>query len=262
VPHIGVRDLDIHYEVAGEGAPVLLISGSGADLRHAPHHRHPLARHFEVIGYDQRGLGQTSKPDCAYSMADYADDAAGLLDALAIERAHVAGISFGGMVAQNLVLRHPDRVERLVLACTSPGGPDHASADLLALSRLPEAERGPAHLALFDTRCQPGAPIPDDLRPVLEARANRPLVTDPVALMGARRQLEARGGHDVCDRLAEIRSSTLVIGGVNDGIAPVRNLELMAERIPDSRLVLCDGGHIFFLQDRSAWPTVIDFLCA
>lgn len=262
MPHIGVRDLRVYHEVAGAGPPVLVISGSGADLRHAPHERHPLAQQFEVIGYDQRGLGRTSKPDVAYSMADYADDAAALLDALGVERAHVVGISFGGMVAQHLVLGHPDRVQRLVLACTSPGGPEYASADLLSLSRLPEAERGPAHLALFDTRCQPGAPIPDDLRPILKARANRPAVTDPVAVMGARRQLEARADHDVGDRLGEIASPTLVIGGVHDGIAPVRNLELIAERIPDARLVICDGGHLFFLQDRSAWPTVIEFLRA
>ena len=83
------RGIDFYHEVAGEGPPVLLISGTGADLRNVPHDRHPLARHFETHAYDQRGLGQTSKPDEPYTMADYADDAAGLLHALGVDHAHV-----------------------------------------------------------------------------------------------------------------------------------------------------------------------------
>lgn len=258
---VRVRDLEIHYETAGSGDPVLLISGTGGDLRNTPVASNPLARRFHVIAYDQRGLGQTSKPDLAYSMADYADDAAGLLDALGIESAHIVGISFGGMVAQHLAIRHPTRVPRLVLACTSPGG-DHASADLLALSRLSDEERAATYLPLLDTRCQPGEPIPDDLQPVLALMAARRPITDPVDRMGARRQLEARAEHDVCGRLSEIAAPTLVIGGRNDGVAPPANLDYIADHIPDARLELCDGGHLFLLQDPTAWPRIIDFLTA
>lgn len=257
---IDVRDIRIHYEIAGSGPPVLLISGSGADLRNQPVARNPLARTFTVVAYDQRGLGQTSKPDMPYSMADYADDAAALLDALEIERAHVVGISFGGMVAQHLVTRHPDRVRRLVLACTSSGGRGGASADLLALSELPEAERKSRYLEMLDERCVPGVPVPESLAPILDLLATRRPVTEADALMGARRQLEARAGHDTYARLADIVAPTLVIGGRHDAIAPPANLEAMASRVVDGRLVLCDGGHFFLLQDPSAWPTIIDFL--
>ena len=128
-------DIEIYHEVAGDGPPVLLISGTGADLRNVPHERHPLTRHFEVHAYDQRGLGQSSKPDEPYTMADYADDAAGLLGALGVGPVHVVGVSFGGMVAQHLALRHPAVVDRLVLMCTSPGGP-MPSLDLLAMADL------------------------------------------------------------------------------------------------------------------------------
>ena len=110
MPYRTVRDIDICFDRAGAGAPLLAISGSRGDLRRKPNLlESPLAKTFDVLAYDQRGLGRTSKPDKAYSMADYADDAAALLDAVGWERVRVVGVSFGGMVALELVLRHPDR---------------------------------------------------------------------------------------------------------------------------------------------------------
>ena len=123
MPRIHANHLDLYYERAGDGPPLLFISGTGGDLRVKPNvFDGGLGRAFDLIAYDQRGLGQSEKPDRAYSMADYADDAAGLLDALGVDSIKVVGVSFGGMVAQELALRHPGKVERLVLACTSPGG--------------------------------------------------------------------------------------------------------------------------------------------
>src|ERR1700722_13842251 len=101
MPTAHVRDLEVYYERAGGGPPLLFISGTGGDLRSKPNmFEGPFARSFDLLGYDQRGLGRTSKPDIDYTMADYADDAAGLLDAIGWPRAKVAGFSFGGMVAQ------------------------------------------------------------------------------------------------------------------------------------------------------------------
>ena len=128
MPHTRVRDLDMYYERAGEGPPLLFISGSGGDLRVRPGAQDgPLKKQFDCLFYDQRGLGQTSKPNAPYTMADYADDAAALMDRFGWNSARVIGVSFGGMVAQEFVLRHPAKVERLVLACTSPGGTGGAS---------------------------------------------------------------------------------------------------------------------------------------
>ena len=110
------------------GDPLFFISGTGGDLRNKPNQfDSPLAKAFELIAYDQRGLGQSAKPQSDYSMSDYADDAASLLDFLEIDQIPVIGVSFGGMVAQEFVLRHPDRISRLVLACTSSGGKGHSS---------------------------------------------------------------------------------------------------------------------------------------
>src|SRR5579871_5946975 len=114
MPFAAVRDIRIWYERAGTGPELLAIFGTGGDLRREPNLlRTPLSPRFDVLAFDQRGLGRSSKPDEPYTMAGYADDAAGLLDALGWRRAAVIGVSFGGMVAQELALRHPDRVARL-----------------------------------------------------------------------------------------------------------------------------------------------------
>ena len=258
---ITVGDLDICHERMGAGPPLLLISGTGGDLRNAPLAANPLVAHFDVIAYDQRGLGRTSKPAGPYSMADYADDAAALLAALGVGRAHVVGISFGGMVAQHLAVRHPDVVDRLVLMCTSPGG-DHPSADLLALSEMDPEARAAAYLPLLDTRAVPGQPLPDDLARVLRVLDGRRQATEPDELRGARLQLEARAGHDVVEALAGVGARTLVMGGRTDGIAPLSNLEAIVDRIPDATLAMHDGGHLFMLQDPTAWPAAIEFLAS
>ncbi|MBV9541857.1 MAG: alpha/beta fold hydrolase, partial [Alphaproteobacteria bacterium] len=126
-----VGDLDMYYERAGSGPPLLFISGSGGDLRNKPNQMDgPLPKAFDVLSYDQRGLGQTSKPDKPYTMADYADDAARLMDHIGWKSARVIGVSFGGMVAQEVAIRAPGRIGRLVLACTSSGGAGGSSAPI------------------------------------------------------------------------------------------------------------------------------------
>ena len=142
VPFAAVNDIDVYFELHGEGPPVLNISGSGNDLRDSPPGVIPLNRAFEVLHYDQRGLGQTSRPDGTYTMADYADDAAALIASMGWTRCHVVGTSFGGMVALNLAARHPDLIDRLVLCCTSPGG--EAPLGVPPALRRPLATRRPA----------------------------------------------------------------------------------------------------------------------
>jgi 3-oxoadipate enol-lactonase len=255
-------DVDLYVEVYGEGPPLLNISGTGNDLRVSRPDATPLNEHFAVCHYDQRGLGQSSKPDRPYTMADYADDAAALITAQGWERAHVVGTSFGGMVAQNLVARHPGVVDRLVLACTSAGGVGGPSADLLALSKLPEAESLKIRGKLLDTRnnFETGEMAPG-MDTIIAYMGNRSEVEmSEVDQMGARRQLEARGGHDTSGALSGFTCPTLVIGGRYDGIAPPENLEYLAANIPDAELAWCEGGHIFMLQDPTAWPTIINFL--
>ena len=136
MPFARVRDLHTYYELAGAGPRVLFINGSGGDLRRQPSvFSSPLAAAFTLLAHDQRGLGQTTVPDPPYTMSDYADDAAALLDAIGWDRCHVVGTSFGGMVAQEFALRHPGRVDRLVLNCTSSGGDGGSSLSLARIHR-------------------------------------------------------------------------------------------------------------------------------
>ncbi len=272
---LSVRDLDVCCEQHGpeDGPRVLLISGTGGDLRTDPHrHRHPArARRMpraHVRPARPRAHEQARRP---YSMEDYADDAAALMDAVGWQRAHVIGISFGGMVAQHVAIRHGGRVDRLVLACTSSGGAGGSSFDLLAIADLPPAERERIALSVMDSRTDLTTDPPTiapGLAPFLAAMRQRGAAGegDPAAAAeqarGARLQLEARAGHDTWDRLGAVTARTLVIGGRFDRQAPPENLERLASRIPDARLVMCDGGHLFVLQDPSAWPAIAEFLLA
>jgi 3-oxoadipate enol-lactonase len=267
VPSCERNGVTLYYEQAGAGPGVLFISGTGGDLRNKPSvFDGPFARSFDVLAYDQRGLGQSSVPAGPYSMADYADDAAGLLAAVGWEASLVVGVSFGGMVAQELALRHGSLVRRLVLACTSSGGAGGASYPLHELAELGPEARAIRQLGLLDTRWdsvyRQAHPVQwhamvDGFRAYSE-KGNGDPSSDRAR--GAARQLEARRHHDTADRLGSITCPTLVCGGRFDGIAPPANSEFLAGAIAQSELALFDGGHQFLLQDPAAIPAVLEFL--
>jgi 3-oxoadipate enol-lactonase len=263
MPTAKVRDIEIYYERAGEGPRLLFISGTGGDLRMKPNVMDgPLAKAFDLVAYDQRGLGRTDKPDAAYSMADYADDAAGLMDAIGWASAKVVGASFGGMVAQELALRHPDKVERLALCCTSPGGAGGASYPFHDIQHLKGEDRARFLLPVSDTRRDAAwaAANPDLHAQFVAMGAADPFAGEPGRETGARRQLEARADHDTWDRLGEIKCPVLIAAGRYDGVALPETQERMAGRIPNAELQFFDGGHMFLIQDRAANPAIIAFL--
>lgn len=268
MPHAKVGELEIYYERAGSGRPLLFIGGSGGDLRQRPGvFDGPLPASFELLSYDQRGLGRTSKPDRDYTMQEYADDAAGLMAQLGWQRASVMGVSFGGMVAQELALRHPASVDRLVLACTSSGGAGGASFPLHELSALPAEEQVLRSIEIGDTRhgeaWRRENPEAAEKLIALVSERRAPAAEGAgaaEAAMGAARQLEARRHHDTWERLGEIEAETYCCGGRYDGIAPPENLEGIAARIPNAKLELFEGGHLFLVQDRAAFPRIIEFL--
>ena len=265
MPFVELRGLRFYYETRGKGPRLLLFSGSGGDLRRKPGLLDsPLAEHFELLCHDQRGLGQSDRPDSAYTMVDYAEDAAALLDAVGWERCRVLGVSFGGMVAQEFVVRFGESVERLVLACTSSGGEGGASYPLHELAALPEEERALKSLELSDTRMDAEwrERHPDAVRAMAKLRdpAQDPGAGEPNREIGARRQLEARRRHDTWDRLPQIKTPTLCCGGRYDGIASPENMERLTGRIPGAKLELFEGGHLFLMQDQRAWERIVEFL--
>ncbi len=265
MPFTQVRDLNLYYELRGEGPNLLFIGGSGGDLREKPNiFDSPLTESFTILAYDQRGLGRTATPDAPYTMADYAEDAIALLDAIGWRSCHVMGASFGGMVGQELAIRFPERIERLVLACTSSGGRGGSSYPLHELLELDPRERARRNLSLHDTRhdqewqashSEKVAEILDHA--VAEADA---LAREPGRELGARRQLEARIYHDTYDRLPAVTLPVYICGGKYDGIAPVENLVALERQLPNARLELFEGGHLFLAQDMRVYPRLLAFL--
>jgi 3-oxoadipate enol-lactonase len=257
-----VNGVRLFHDRRGQGPPVLFVGGTGSDLRQAPSVLDgPLPKAgFEVLAYDHRGLGRSEIRDEPVTMADFADDAAALLAHVGWDRAHVMGVSFGGMVAQELAIRHPGPVDRLVLCCTSSGGAGGASYPLHELAVLPDEQRRRKQLALSDVRLADADE--ERIQQVLRMMEEREAVGagEPGREIGARRQLEARAGHDTHDRLGGIGSPTLVCAGRHDGIAPVSNSEALAAGIPGAELDVFDGGHLFLLTDRRAWQRIVEFL--
>jgi 3-oxoadipate enol-lactonase len=263
VPFADANGLSIYYELTGTPAAdgsnrLLCISGTGGDLRQQPRMDGPFADVFEVLSYDQRGLGQTSVPAGPYTMAEYADDAAALLEAVGWDECAVVGVSFGGMVAQEVAIRHPGRVRRLVLCCTSSGGAGGASYPLHELADQDPDEGVGLRLQIMDTRWDEAwrRANPDMAAMIIERFASAAADPGP----GPRLQLEARSHHDTAARLGSISCPTLVAGGRYDGIAPPANSEFLARSIPGAELRLFDGGHGFFLQDPTAVPAIVGFL--
>jgi 3-oxoadipate enol-lactonase len=255
--------INLYYERAGSGPPLLFISGTGGDLRTKPNvFDGPLAKAFDLLAYDQRGLGQSDKPDVPYSMADYADDAAALMADQGWDEARVIGVSFGGMVAQELAIRHPGRVKRLVLACTSPGGAGGASFPFHEIEHLKGEARARYMIPISDTRREEGwaAANPDQYALFVAMGSADPFADEPGHAMGAHRQLEARAAHDTWERLPQITCQTLIAAGRYDGIALPATQEKLASRIAGSTLRFFEGGHLFMIQDRTAAPAMAAFL--
>ena len=261
MPSIVANGIELYYERRGEGPPVLFLNGSGSTLASMGVLLDVFAARVDLLAHDQRGLGRSEIPPGPYSMADYATDAIGLLDHVGWARCRVVGISFGGMVAQELAVTAPERVERLALLCTSPGGP-LPSAPLHELAALGEAERAARYLPLLDTRFTPEwlADHESDRALVAMLAERTAAVKDAEVLRGEREQLEARRHHDVVGRLGQVICPTLVAAGRFDGIAPLENSEAIAARVPNAELQIYEGGHAFFAQDGRALPAVLDFL--
>ena len=223
----------------------------------------PLAKNFRVIAYDQRGLGQTHKPPGPYEMEDYSKDAIALLDSLGIGQVHLVGVSFGGMVGLHIALQFPERLKKIVLCCTSPGG----SFASFPFHDLPDdqnaTERAMQLLEFNDLRHTKSWQESNSNRveAIIQIAESR-LINDhatPEYKRGYREQIRARAQHDVVADLEKIKSETFICAGLYDGIAPKENQKIL-EKIPNSRSEFYNGGHLFLIEDSKAWRDIIDFL--
>ena len=245
------RTVSLHYESTGAGAAVLLVMGLGMNAtgwwRTVPV---LAAAGLRVLTFDNRGVGRSARPLGPYTTAVMADDAVAVLDAVGVQRAHVYGISLGGMIAQEIALRHPDRIARLVLGATTPGGDGAIPADGQTLEFFQRRGQMPAEEAVWAsvpynysarTRAEHGNRIVQDIR----QRLRFPIEPDPYAA-----QLAAALGHDAHDRLARIAAATLVVHGQEDVMVPPANGRLLANLIPDARLLELGGAAHFYPTDE------------
>ena len=262
VPKFERPEISINYEISGSGPRVLFFNGSGATLKTTALLIGALAKTCTVLAHDQRGLGETSIPEGPYTMAQFAQDGAALLDHVGWDTCAVVGISFGGMVAQEFAVSYPQRVEKLVLLCTSAGGEAGSSYPLHELGSLPVDERAARITTLTDNRFTPEwlATHPDDAAMVAMRNDQAAVPKSKETIKGEILQLGARIGHDVSDRLHCVTAPTLVTAGRYDGIAPVSNSEEIVKRLPNATLSIYEGGHIFTAQDRHAIEDIRTFL--
>ncbi len=257
-----LNGIDIHYERGGEGPRLLFLNGSGSTLREAGPMLDALRVHFDVLAHDQRGLGATSIPDGPYTMAEYAADAAALAEHVGWDRYRVVGVSFGGMVAQELAVTWPERIERLALCVTSSGGAGGSSYPLHDLAAMTDEERAALGATLLDTRFTPEwlAEHPADQAIASMMAARSQVEKSAEVRRGERLQLEARSHLDVFDRLTRITCPTLVQSGRYDGIAPPDNGRAIARQIPGAEYREYEAGHALVFLDPAGLRDLIEFL--
>jgi len=254
VPHAEAQGARLYYEVHGEGEPLLLIPGFGSSIPVYWANLPELSRHFRVIAFDPRGAGRSDAPAGDYTMEVFADDAVAVLDAADEASAHVFGTSFGGMVAQHMALLHPQRVRRLVLGCTTPGGTRHVMPPMESVARYLAAggiaDAAEAVRSIYFTHYSDEYASAHDAEIVARSLENEWLRASPE---GSAAQLAAVQGHDTYDRLHAIAHPALVAHGGEDGLVPVENARLLAEAMSNARLLVYPKGrHIFFAECAEA----------
>jgi pimeloyl-ACP methyl ester carboxylesterase len=248
--------VELYYERHGTGEPLLLITGWTISAAVFEPVLDLYAEHFECIVFDHRGSGR-SGGSSPRSMRAFADDAAALLTGLRIPRAHVYGVSMGGMVAQELALRHPGRVRSLVLGGTTPGGafaPRLGPLDVMAIARGGLEERGLRAPLLFS----------EEFRREQPSRV-RKLVRHFVAHRSSRGAIAAQtlasARFSATERLHRLRAPTLVMHGERDRLVPLAASKLLAARIPDAELAVVPGaGHAYALEaPRESLELLLDW---
>ncbi|HEX8159420.1 MAG TPA: alpha/beta hydrolase [Solirubrobacteraceae bacterium] len=256
MPRLSVPGSELHYERRGDGTPLLLIQGMGANSRHwGEPFLCELVRDFDLILYDHRGVGRSGPLPADASTADLAADALLLLDELEIARAHVFGISMGGMVAQELALSAPARVATLTLGGTTAGGTQSRPTSQEVVSALTAAVLSGDRERILRTgfefvvsRAYAGSAA--NYSAFAAAAAKYP-ATVPVLMSQQKAVLE----HDTYGRLRGLSVPTLVIHGSRDQMLAAVNADLIASLVPGARLELLEGvGHLFFWEqpERSA----------
>jgi 3-oxoadipate enol-lactonase len=254
--HAGSSGVRIAYEALGHGSPLLLVQGLGYARWGWDPVTPPLAERFRLIRFDNRGIGESEVPAGPYSVGRLARDAVAVLDAAEVDRAHVVGASLGGMIAQQVAADFPDRVDRLVLACTTAGGAEAAPMPAQTVALMQEAATMPPEVAL--RRFVENALAPDADAALVE-EVFRLRLANPPDPVGWQAQAAAGAAFDATGLLERIAAPTLILHGTLDTVIDPRNAEVIARRIPGSRVKLFEGcGHLLFWEQPERFVRVVE----
>ncbi|HEY7041397.1 MAG TPA: alpha/beta fold hydrolase [Methylomirabilota bacterium] len=264
MPTLRANGVRLFYEETGapEAPPLVLIMGWGGDHTAWALQAPAFSAEHRVISLDNRGAGQSEVPEGPYTITGMAEDVIGLLDALGIARAHICGASMGGMIAQELALRHPERVRTLQLHCTTPGIDAYGRFlidTLLAVKARGDREEYTRAVMPWILCRKTMVARPDFIRFWIDRALAYPY---PIGLDGLSRQAQAIGGHDTVSRLGEIRVPTLITTGTEDILVPPSSSRELHARIPGSALhAIEDAGHLHFIEQAEKFNAIcLEFL--
>ncbi|MFT3746512.1 MAG: alpha/beta hydrolase [Pyrinomonadaceae bacterium] len=248
---------EIYYEISGTGEPLVLVPGFASGIW-SWFGQNELRNNFQLLKFDPSGIGRSRLKTPDLSLDSFTNDLRDLLDDLGLEKVNLLGTSFGGFVAMEFVLRFPERVKKLVLACTTAGGPDHVSPDieiLRSFTRNPEFTVGeqirrffrPAFTEKFNQE------HPDIVEKVCRLREEN-VVNEETYVA----QLRTAFSFDVSQRLREIEHKTLVITGDRDNLVPMQNSENIAAKLPNAKLeIIREGSHMIFVENAAEFNELV-----
>jgi pimeloyl-ACP methyl ester carboxylesterase len=258
MPSVDAGGTELHFVRAGSGEPLLLIQGMSAT--HKAWGRPflaPLERSFECIVFDNRGMGLSGPAQTPFTIADMAGDVTALLDALAIESAHVVGISMGGMIAQELALAHPERIRSLTLGATYCGGPEGKLMDPADLQMLAAAmasgDRERVLRAMWEINLSPTFRADEGRFAEFCEMANALPAPREVIVQ----QMQACAAHDTSSRLATVEVPTQVVHGTADRLLAVENGIQIAALLSVEPQLLDGVGHLFWWEQPERSATLV-----
>jgi pimeloyl-ACP methyl ester carboxylesterase len=263
LPKVKCNDINVCYEVQGKGFPLVMIMGLSANMDWwDPKLVEETSKKYKTVVFDNRGAGRTDAPKIDYSIKMFADDTEKLMDSLKIQKAHVLGISMGGMIAQEFALTYPQRVEKLVLCSTNCGASKSVPPAPKILNLLMGGASGTSEDIIKNT-----IPIlftedfiksnPDIMKVVTERLMKAPIAPDAFT-----RQVKAIMAWDTYARLPKIKAPTLVMHGKKDILVPPENAKILADRIPGAKLAYFEkSAHALFSQETDkVVDTLLKFL--
>ncbi|MFX1572969.1 MAG: alpha/beta fold hydrolase [Promethearchaeota archaeon] len=246
MPTIRVNDINIYYEIHGEGFPFIMILGLSCDVNWwSPEVIKAIAQSFKTIVFDNRGVGRTDKPEIAYSIKMFADDTIGLMDVLNIQKAHILGFSMGGFIAQEITLNYPERVANLILCSTHCGGskslpPSNEVMNFLINPPEDNIDLINGFIPLLFTKT-----FIENSPEFIESYKQQ-MLKIPIQLSSHHRQLQAMS-FNAARRLKEIEKPTLILQGKEDILIPPGNAEILAKGISGAKLIMLENAaHLFF----------------